>query len=284
MPPKQSKSKTEVTETTPVVNATAVTTPVVAVKAARQPKTKEVKATPVATPAPVPAKEDVKAEAKAEVNKAIDKAENQLRDLIVQGELAPETKLNERVLAERLGTSRTPLREAIKFLASEGLVELLPNRGAVVAPLKPEKMKEVFVVLGALEALAGDLACRNATDEDIAEIRALHFHMLAHHARGDLAQYFKYNQQIHSRIMDCATNATLAQSYRGLNAHVKRARYLANLSRERWDKAVHEHGEILDALTRRDGARLQALLRDHLANKLVLVMEALDKNKAEVAR
>ena len=112
---------------------------------------------------------------------------DQLRDLIVQGELAPETELNERVLAERLGTSRTPLREAIKFLASEGLVELLPNRGAVVAPLKPEKMKEVFVVLGALEALAGDLACRNATDEDIAEIRALHFHMLAHHARGDLA-------------------------------------------------------------------------------------------------
>ncbi len=209
---------------------------------------------------------------------------DQLRDLIVQGELAPETKLNERVLAERLGTSRTPLREAIKFLASEGLVELLPNRGAVVAPLKPEKMKEVFVVLGALEALAGDLACRNASEADIAEIRALHFHMLAHHAAGELAQYFKYNQQIHSRIMDCAGNATLAASYRSLNEHVKRARYLANLSRERWDKAVQEHGEILDALTRRDGARLQALLRDHLANKLVLVMEALDKRKAEAAR
>lgn len=209
---------------------------------------------------------------------------DQLRDLIVQGELAPETKLNERVLAERLGTSRTPLREAIKFLASEGLVELLPNRGAVVAPLKPEKMKEVFVVLGALEALAGDLACRNASEDDIAEIRALHFHMLAHHAAGELAQYFKFNQQIHSRIMDCAGNTTLAASYRSLNAHVKRARYLANLSRERWDKAVQEHGEILDALTRRDGARLQALLRDHLANKLVLVMEALDKRKAEAAR
>lgn len=209
---------------------------------------------------------------------------DQLRDLIVQGELAPETKLNERVLAERLGTSRTPLREAIKFLASEGLVELLPNRGAVVAPLKPEKMKEVFVVLGALEALAGDLACRNATEADIVDIRALHFHMLAHHASGELAQYFKYNQQIHSRIMDCAGNATLAQTYRGLNAHVKRARYLANLSRERWDKAVHEHGEILDALTQRDGVRLQALLRDHLANKLVLVMEALDRNKAEAVR
>jgi DNA-binding GntR family transcriptional regulator len=200
---------------------------------------------------------------------------DRLRDLIVTGELAPEAKLNERVLAERLGTSRTPLREAIKFLASEGLVELVPNRGAMVAPLKPEKMREVFVVLGALEALAGELACRNAGEAEIADIRGLHFHMLAHHARGELAQYFRYNQQIHQRILDCAGNATLSQTWRALNAHVRRARYMANLSRERWDQAVREHEEMLDALTRRDGARLQGLLRDHLANKLVLVIEAL---------
>ncbi len=208
---------------------------------------------------------------------------SRLRDLIVQGELAPESKLNERVLAEQLGTSRTPLREAIKFLASEGLVELLPNRGAVVAALKPEKMQQVFVVLGALEALAGDLACRHATAADIAEIRALHYHMLAHHARGELAAYFRYNQQIHSKIMECAGNATLAQVYGGLNAHVKRARYLANLSRERWDQAVKEHEAMLDALVKRDGARLQTLLRDHLANKLALVMEALAAPRAEPA-
>lgn len=205
---------------------------------------------------------------------------SQLRDLIVQGELAPETKLNERVLAEKLGISRTPLREAIKFLASEGLVELLPNRGAVVAPLKPEKMKEVFVVLGALEALAGDLACRNASDADIAEIKALHYHMLAHHARGELAEYFRYNQQIHVKFMECAGNATLTQVYRGLNAHVRRARYMANLSKDRWDKAVQEHEEMLAALIRRDGARLQMLLRDHLANKLALVMEVLELPRA----
>ena len=200
---------------------------------------------------------------------------DRLRDMIVQGELAPETKLNERVLAAQLGISRTPLREAIKFLASEGLVELLPNRGAVVASLKAGKVKEIFAVLGTLEALAGELACRDATDADIAEIRALHYQMVAHHARGELAQYFRYNQQIHIRIVECAGNATLTQIYRGLNAHVRRARYMANLSRERWDKAVREHEEILDALSARDSKRLQSLLRDHLANKLVLVMEAL---------
>lgn len=204
---------------------------------------------------------------------------DRLRDMIVQGELAPETKLNERVLAEQLGISRTPLREAIKFLASEGLVELLPNRGAVVAPLKPEKVKEIFVVLGAVEALAGELVCRNASDADIAEIRALHYQMVAHYARGELAQYFRRNQQIHMRIVECAGNATLAQVYRGLNAHAKRARYMANLSRERWDKAVKEHEEIMEALGKRDSARLQTMLRDHLANKLIMVMEALNANK-----
>ncbi len=201
---------------------------------------------------------------------------DRLRDMIVQGELTPETKLNERVLAAQLGISRTPLREAFKYLASEGLIELLPNRGAVVAPLKPEKVKEIFVVLGALEALAGELVCRNATDADIAEIRALHYQMVAHHARGELAPYFRYNQQIHIRLVECAGNATLAQVYRGLNAHVRRARYMANLSPERWDKAVKEHEEIIEALGNRDSARLRAMLRDHLANKLVMVMEALD--------
>jgi DNA-binding GntR family transcriptional regulator len=199
---------------------------------------------------------------------------SQLRDLIVQGELPPGAKLNERVLADRLGTSRTPLREAIKYLASEGLVELLPNRGAVVAALNLDRLKEVFVVLGALEALAGDLACRHATEADIAEVRALHYHMLAYHAAGDLANYFRCNQDIHIKLLECSGNATLAQVYRGLNAHVKRARYMANLSRERWDKAVREHEDMLDALIRRDSGRLQTLLRDHLANKLVLVIEA----------
>ncbi len=198
-----------------------------------------------------------------------------LRDLIVQGELAPDTKLNERVLAGQLGISRTPLREAIKYLASEGLVELLPNRGARVAALKRDKVKEIFAVMGALEALAGELACANASEADIVEIRALHYEMLAYHARGDLANYFRCNQAIHMKLLECTGNATLADVYRGLNAHARRARYIANLSRERWDNAVREHEEILAALVARDGARLKTLLRDHLAHKLTMAMEAL---------
>jgi len=203
-----------------------------------------------------------------------------LRDMIVQGELAPGVKLNERVLCERLRTSRTPVREAIKYLASEGLVELLPNRGAIVSPITAATVREMFEILGALEALAGELACANASDADIAEIRALHYQMLAHHARGELAPYFRCNQEIHMRLVEAAGNATLANTYRALNGHVRRARYMANLSHERWDHAVDEHQKILEALTRRDRALLPALLRSHLTNKMAVVMEALAQQSA----
>ena len=205
---------------------------------------------------------------------------SRLRDLIIQGELAPGVKLNERVLCERLRTSRTPVREAIKYLASEGLVELLPNRGAIVTPITATTVREMFVVLGALEALAGELACANASDADIAEIRALHYQMLAHHARGELAQYFRCNQEIHLRLVECAGNVALSNTYRALNGHVRRARYMANLSRERWDHAVEEHEKILDAVIRRDSTLLPLLLRSHLSNKMQVVLEALVQQAA----
>ena len=200
-----------------------------------------------------------------------------LRDMIVQGELDPGVKLNERVLCERLRISRTPLREAIKYLASEGLVDLLPNRGAIVKPITAATVREMFVVLGALEQLAGELACIHATESDIAEIRAVHYQMLAHHARGELAQYFRCNQEIHMHLVSCSGNATLVNAYRALNGHVRRARYMANRSHDRWDEAVAEHQQILDALLRRDGALLGALLRSHLANKMKVVIASLQE-------
>lgn len=205
---------------------------------------------------------------------------DQLRDLIVRGELAPGSRLNERVLTARLGVSRTPLREAIKLLATEGLVDLLPNRGAVVAPIDPARIAETLAVMGALESLAGELACVEARDDGIAEIRALHYEMLAMHARRDLDGYFRYNQAIHIKIVEASGNAVLAQTYRQLNANVRRVRYMANLSPERWDAAVQEHEAILAALSARDAARLKRLLRDHLSAKLATVLEAIGQKQA----
>lgn len=203
-------------------------------------------------------------------------ATDQLRDMILHGALAPGAKLNERVLCERLGISRTPLREAIKRLAAEGLVALQPNRGAIVTPLTATTVRETFAVIGALEALAGELACQFITAAELAEIRALHFEMLAHHARGDLAQYFRCNQAIHNGIVAASGNATLALTYRNLNAPIRRARYMANLAQHRWDRAVSEHEEILDALMARDGEWLRRVLRAHLEAKMKAVLAVLE--------
>lgn len=199
-----------------------------------------------------------------------------LRDLIVEGMIPAGARLNERVLCEQLQVSRTPLREALKVLAAEGLAELLPNRGAVVTPLSVAEIDHVFEVLGPLEGLSGELACARITGEQLAEIRALHFEMLLHHNRGDLAEYFRCNQAIHQRINRAAANPVLQASYGALNARVRRARYFANLTQERWDKAVAEHRQMLEALERRDGAQLRRILELHLKNKRDIVIAAIE--------
>ena len=114
-----------------------------------------------------------------------EEAVDRLRDLIVRGELAPGARLNERVLTARLGVSRTPLREAIKLLATEGLVELMPNRGAVVAPIEPARIAETLAVMGALESLAGELACAQASGQDVAESTGPQQQNLARRTRRD---------------------------------------------------------------------------------------------------
>jgi DNA-binding GntR family transcriptional regulator len=216
----------------------------------------------------------------AEANDTLqEETTRRLRDLIIQGELKAGARLNERELTAMLGISRTPLREATRRLASEGLVELLPHRGAIVAPIDEDRVRDALHVMGALEAYAGEVACARATDADINEIRALHFEMLADRAREDHQSYFARNQAIHFRIIDCAGNEVLSQTYRMLNDRVRRVRYQANVNSARWDQAIAEHEEILAALVARDAARLRREIANHLANKLGAVARALEALK-----
>ena len=198
-----------------------------------------------------------------------------LKAMIIEGELPPGARLNERVLSEKLEVSRTPLREAFKMLAGVGLVELLPNRGAVVARLEPEQVEATFNVIAALEGLAGELAAQNITDAELAEIRALQYDMLASHARRDLPGYFSANMQIHARIMAAARNPVLAETFERLNTRVFATRYRSNLTTERWDQAVAEHADMLKLLEARNGPALRALLETHLHNKRRTLMAEL---------
>lgn len=200
-----------------------------------------------------------------------DELVERLRDMITEGDLPAGEKVNEKGLTEAFGVSRTPLREALKVLASEGLVTLMPNRGATVTKLTERDLNEVFPVLAVLEALAGELACGNMSVAEIAEVRKLHEAMVAQYKAGDLHGYFQTNQRIHDSLLEGSKNATLIAQHKNLAGRVRRARYMANLSRARWRNAVAEHEEILSALERRDGAALAPLLRAHLERKLETV-------------
>jgi len=191
----------------------------------------------------------------------------QVRKMVVDGELEPGAKVSERILCQRFNVSRTPLREAIKTLASEGWLEILPHKGARVARLREEDVDQIFPIMGALEALSGELACANLNEEQYAEIQALHYQMILHHTRRELTSYFRVNQEIHEKILEAAANPILFQLYRTLAGRIRRARYVANMSGDRWSQAVAEHEEMLSALSARDGPTLAAVLRRHLSNK-----------------
>ena len=198
---------------------------------------------------------------------------DRLRTMIVEGVLTAGEKVPERALCEKLGVSRTPMREALKVLAADGLLTLEPNRGARVRAITLDDLEEVFPLMGALEALAGELACANITVAQMTELRKTHELMLECFHASDLSGYFRHNQRIHEIIMQAAGNATLSSMVQSLAVRVRRARYLANMSSERWHQAVAEHEEIIMALDVRDGQRLGAILKRHLANKFATVRQ-----------
>lgn len=189
-----------------------------------------------------------------------------VRDMIVAGDIEAGTRINERVLTEQLGVSRTPLREAFKILEGEGLVRIEPNRGATVVGISPEEVEAAIEVLIGLESLAAPRACERATPQMIAEIEQLHAEMVDAYRRGELMEYFHINQTIHQKIVDCAHNATLSRIYAAESARIRRYRYAGNRRSERWARAVFEHEQILDALRQREGALLREVLRAHHLN------------------
>jgi DNA-binding GntR family transcriptional regulator len=202
-------------------------------------------------------------------------ATSRMRTMIVTGVLAPGQRIKERELCEALQVSRTPVREAIKTLLQEGLLRSLPNRSAVVTELDPEEVRDLVTVVATIEGLAGELACRAATDAQIAEIAALHHQMTVHQIRNQMAEYFAVNKHFHRHIVQAADNAVLLWIWDMLALRVDRARFSSNLWPQRWPQAIREHQEIVEALIARDADLAARLMRQHVTNGLSLVIEGL---------
>jgi DNA-binding GntR family transcriptional regulator len=198
-----------------------------------------------------------------------------LRDMIVEGRLVPGERVNEAALCEQLGVSRTPLREALKILASEGLVDLLPRRGARVAAMGAEELGELFEVLSGLERTAAELAAARVAEEDLARLHRLQERIEQHHAARNRHDYSHDNHALHEAIVALSGNTVLKEVHERLMTRVRRARYMALLSQERWDESVAEHADILAALEARDARRAGEMMHQHVARTGEVVRAAL---------
>ena len=205
-----------------------------------------------------------------------EQAAARLRLLIVRGELRPGQTLGEADLSDALGISRTPLREALKQLATEGLVELRLNRSAVVAPFRREELEELFEAVAGIERCAAELAAKRMDARDIERLEALQDKIEWHHGRGELREYFEINQQIHSAIVDFARNAVLKTTHEVLLARAERARFFGLSVLGRWEESVREHQEILAALRDGDAERAGRLLGRHVRRTGEIVADTLD--------
>lgn len=200
---------------------------------------------------------------------------NQLRDMIIEGVLPPGARINETQVGASLGVSRTPLREAIKSLASEGLVEIQPARGAIVRRFSEGDIRDILEVLKGLEQMAGRLACARASDAQIAAIGTLHAEMMQLYKTKNRLAYFKINQSIHTAIVSASGNMTLVQLHDQLQARIKRVRFIGNEKPDRWAGAVAEHEEMMAALADRDAEKLSEVLGRHLDKTMDRVRDAI---------
>jgi DNA-binding GntR family transcriptional regulator len=195
-----------------------------------------------------------------------DEATERIRDMIVEGRLAAGEWINETELCQQLQISRTPLREALKVLATEGMVELVPRRGAHVAELSTRELVDLFEALSGIEGLAAELAALRMSPVDLEKLRQLQLLIEQRHKARDRHAYFHDNQELHKAIVQLSGNSAIVEIHARLIARVRRARYQAILSEARWSESVEEHALILAALERRDARRAGELMRQHVAH------------------
>jgi DNA-binding GntR family transcriptional regulator len=192
-----------------------------------------------------------------------------LREMILEGELTPGTRLREVAISQRLGMSRTPVREAFRTLAAEGLVQLLPNRSVVVAALNESESVDVFAVLGALEALAGQQACQRMTAAQLDRLGELQEDLELHFRELDRPSYIKANRGLYELMVEASHNTALILAWRLILPRAERARSISTLDRNRWAAALEDQRKVFAALAVRDGPLLANLMQDHFAQGVI---------------
>ena len=193
---------------------------------------------------------------------------DQLRVRIFAHELAPGTWIDEQTLAKEFGISRTPLREAIKVLAAEGLITMKLRRGAYVTEVNRGDLEQIFMILSLLEGQAAKEAATKAQEKDLNELDDMHLRLEKAAADRNLEQFFEVNVRFHERVIAIANNPWLTDVIADLRKVLKLQRKDALSRTGRLQSSLSEHREILKALLKRDPIAAEQAMRTHLARGL----------------
>lgn len=193
---------------------------------------------------------------------------DQLRREILNGDLRPGTQIKERDNADRLGISRTPLREAVRILAKEGLVTLRPLRSPIVAAPSLDEVRNEIAVLRMLELMSGELACRNATKAEIARIREQAEEVAALYDIGDKVDVFGLDMAMHSAIVAASHNAALARTHQEYLQRLWRIRFLSAQQRHDSNRTLRDHAGMVEALADRDETEIRRHIDNHMTGML----------------
>ncbi|MEY3427552.1 MAG: putative HTH-type transcriptional regulator YdfH [Pseudomonadota bacterium] len=195
-----------------------------------------------------------------------------LRSLIVESFIKPGERVPELEISKDMGVSRTPIREALKVLASEGLVELLPLRGAVVKSFSAKDAADMLEVMGMLESFAAQKACQ-AEQKRIDHVLAMHEKMKVLYTKGKRPEYFELNQKIHDALVDMADNESLSMVHNTLSKRMRSLRYSGNSTPDNWRGALDDHELIAQALGQRDAKKMKKAVEAHFENTIKRVVK-----------
>jgi DNA-binding GntR family transcriptional regulator len=205
---------------------------------------------------------------------------SRLRHMVFERQLVPGQWIDELELAKRWQISRTPLREALKVLAAEGLVELVPRQGCKVTEMSEDDADELFPVMALLEGRCAFEAVRKATPADIAHLRKLHDALERHAAAHDIDGYYRANHDFHSTVQALADNRWLDRATNELRKFLRLLRGRQLNWPGRIEDSINEHRVLLAAIEQRDAARAERLMHDHLMAQLA-ALKALRAHERE---
>lgn len=190
-----------------------------------------------------------------------------LRDMIMTGKLTEGDKINEAQLCETMGISKTPLREALRVLSVEGLIRLIPHRGAFVTKPEFDEIVEMFDVMSLLEGFCASQASLKMTPAELTRLENLHAKLEESYRQRDQETYIRINNQYHSLVQKVAGNRTLNQIVDGLRKKILLYRFQSLNLPERFTASIDEHRDLLEAFRQRDPLRAEDLMREHLHNQ-----------------